>query len=59
VTRTGQERCEKLVKIGVRIVRHNRYVMFQLAEVAVLQVLFAWILRRLDRLRPSPRPLLV
>ena len=28
---------EKLVKIGARIVRHGRYVVFQLAEVAVDQ----------------------
>jgi hypothetical protein len=26
--------CEKLVKIGARIVRHRRYVVFQLAKVA-------------------------
>ena len=26
---------EKLIKIGARIVRHGRYVVFQLAEVAV------------------------
>jgi hypothetical protein len=26
---------DKLVKIGARIVRHGRYVVFQLAEVAV------------------------
>ena len=26
---------EKLVKIGARIVRHGRYVVFQLAELAV------------------------
>ena len=26
---------EKLVKIGARTVRHGRYVVFQLAEVAV------------------------
>jgi hypothetical protein len=26
---------EKLVKIGARIVRHSRYLIFQLAEVAV------------------------
>ena len=32
---------EKLVKIGARIVRHGRYVVFQLAEVAVPRVLFA------------------
>ena len=29
---------EKLVKIGARIVRHGRYVVFQLAEVAVPRV---------------------
>ena len=45
---------EKLVKIGARIVRHGRYVVFQLAEVAVPRSLFAEILRRIDRLRGSP-----
>ena len=47
---------EKLVKIGARIVRHGRYVVFQLAEVAVPRALFAEILRRIDRLRPRPPP---
>jgi uncharacterized membrane protein len=47
---------EKLVKIGARIVRHGRYIVFQLAEVAVPRALFAEILRRIDRLRPEPRP---
>jgi hypothetical protein len=45
---------EKLVKIGARIVRHGRYVAFQLAEVAVPRALFAAILRRTDRLRGPP-----
>ena len=45
---------EKLVKIGARIVRHGRYVVFQLAEVAVPRALFTAILRRIDRLRPRP-----
>jgi Transposase DDE domain group 1 len=49
---------EKLVEIGARVVRHGRYVAFQLAEVAVPRALFAEILRRIDRLRPSPPPLL-
>jgi hypothetical protein len=49
---------EKLVKIGARIVRHGRYVVFQLAEVAVPRVLFAEILGRIDRLRPRPPRLL-
>jgi Transposase DDE domain group 1 len=48
---------EKLVKIGARIVRHGRYVVFQLAEVAVPRTLFAEILCRIDRLRPRPPPL--
>ena len=47
---------QKLVKIGARIVRHGRYVVFQLAEVAVSRALFAEILRRIDRLRGSPVP---
>ena len=45
---------EKLVKIGARIVRHGRYVVFQLAEVAVPRALFTEILRRIDWLRPRP-----
>ena len=47
---------EKLVKIGARIVRHGRYAIFQLAEVAVPRALFAEILRRIERLRPRPPP---
>jgi hypothetical protein len=47
---------EKLVKIGARIVRHGRYVVFQLAEVAVPRALFAEILRRIDRLKHEPLP---
>jgi hypothetical protein len=47
---------EKLIKIGGRIVRHGRYVVFQLAEVAVPRALFAEILRRIERLRPRPPP---
>jgi hypothetical protein len=38
---------EKLVKIGARIVRHGRYVVFQLAEVAVPRAMFEEILRRI------------
>ena len=48
---------EKLVKIGARIVRHGRYVVFQLAEVAVPRTFFAEILRRIERLRLRPSPL--
>jgi hypothetical protein len=48
---------EKLVRIGARIVRHGRYVVFQLAEVAVPRSVFADILRRITLLRPKPPPL--
>ena len=47
---------EKLVKIGARIVRHGRYIVFQLAEVAVPRALFTEILRRIERLRLRPPP---
>ncbi len=47
---------EKLVKIGAKVVRHGRYVTFQLAEVAIPKSLFAEILRLIDRLRPAPLP---
>jgi hypothetical protein len=44
----------EISKIGARIVRHGRYLVFQLAEVAVPCALFAAILRRIDRLRGPP-----
>ena len=47
---------EKLVKIGAKVVRHGRYVTFQLAEVAVPRMLFAEILRLIAQLRPPPDP---
>ncbi len=47
---------EKLVKIGAKVVRHGRYVMFQLAEVAVPRELFRKILSLIDDLRPRPAP---
>jgi hypothetical protein len=45
---------ERLVKIGARMVRHGRHVVFQLAEVAVQRALFAAISRRIERLRGPP-----
>ena len=48
--------CEKLIKIGAKVVRHGRYVTFQLAEVAVSRRLFTEILRLIDGLRPKPAP---
>jgi hypothetical protein len=47
---------EKLVKIGAKVVRHGRYVIFQMAEVAVPRKLFQEILRLIDGLRPRPAP---
>jgi hypothetical protein len=48
---------EKLVKIGARIVRHGRYVVFQLAEVTVPRALFAEILCPIDDLGLRAPPL--
>jgi hypothetical protein len=45
---------EKLVKIGAKVVYHARYVVFQMAEVAIPHRLFATILRRIGRLCPVP-----
>ncbi len=47
---------EKLVKIGANVVRHGRYVTFQLAEVAVPRELFRRILSLIDDLRRRPAP---
>ncbi len=47
---------EKLIKIGAKIVRHGRYVAFQMAEVAVPRTLFVEILRLIAELRPPPDP---
>ena len=47
---------EKLVKIGAKVVRHGRYVIFQMAEVAVPRELFQEILRLIGELRPQPPP---
>jgi hypothetical protein len=45
---------EKLIKIGAKVVRHSRYVVFQMAEVAVPKGLFGQILELIGRLRASP-----
>ena len=42
---------EKLIKIGAKVVRHSRYVIFQMAEVAVPRILFREILARIKQLR--------
>ena len=45
---------EKLIKIGAKVVRHARYTVFQMAEVAVPREPFRKILLRIERLRSSP-----
>jgi hypothetical protein len=47
---------EKLIKIGAKVVRHGRYVAFQMAEVAIPRNLFANILQMIAQLRPPPDP---
>jgi hypothetical protein len=47
---------EELIKIGAKVVNHGRYVMFQMAEVAVLRQMFLDILRLIARLRAPPTP---
>ena len=41
----------KLIKIRAKVVRHSRYITFQMAEVAIDKRLFAEILARIERLR--------
>ena len=45
---------EKLIKIGAKIVSHDRYVTFQMAEVAVSRRMFGQILSVIARLRAPP-----
>ena len=52
----ADEPREKFVRIGAKVVRHGRYVIFQMAEVAVPKELFQEILRLIDGLRPRPAP---
>ena len=40
---------DKLIKIGAKVVRHARYVTFQLAEVAIPRRLYREILERIRR----------
>ena len=45
---------EKLIKIGAKVVKHSRYVVFQMAGVVVPRALFREILERIRQLRSSP-----
>ena len=47
---------EKLIKIGAKIVRHGRYITFQIAEAAIPRILFVEILRLFNGLRPATLP---
>ncbi len=44
------------VLVGAKVVRHGRYVTFQMAEVAVPRGLFRKILGLIDDLRRRPAP---
>jgi hypothetical protein len=46
---------EKLIKIGAKVVSHGRYVIFQMAEVAIPRH-FQEILWLIAELRPKPPP---
>jgi hypothetical protein len=46
----GRQR-QKLIKIGAKVVRHSRKIVFQMAEVAVPRELLQAILGRIGRLR--------
>jgi hypothetical protein len=47
---------DKLIKIGAKVIRHSRYTVFQMAEVAVPQPLFKEILQRVRSLCLSATP---
>ena len=44
----------KFIKIGGRLVRHARRLVFQLAEVAVPKEVFRQVLDRIGELHPAP-----
>ena len=44
----------KLIKMGGRLVRHARLLIFQLSEVSVPRRLFQGVLDRIGRLSPAP-----
>jgi len=48
---------QRLVKIGAKIIRHGRSIVFQMAQVMASRALFQEILSAIAALRPSPPPL--
>ncbi len=53
--RSVQVKLIKMIKMGGRLVRHSRRLIFQLSEVSVPQQLFQGVLDRIGRLSPAPR----
>ena len=47
---------DKLIKISAKAVSHGRYVIFQMAGVAIARQMFQEILRLIAELRPQPPP---
>ncbi len=47
---------EMLIKIGAKVVSHDRHIAFQMAEVTITRMLFAVILRLIAELPPPPDP---
>ena len=56
--RTGKRVCPchpaNLIKIGAKVVRHAKYVTFQMTDVAVPRELFGAILERIQRFGVPP-----
>jgi len=46
----------KLIKIGAKVIKHSRYVIFQMAEVMVSKALFREILERIRGLAMAILP---
>ena len=44
----------KLIKIGAKVIKHSRYVIFQMAEVMVSKAMFREILERISQLKTVP-----
>ena len=53
-SRRGRSVQVKLIKMGGRLVRHARRLIFQLSEVSVPRRLFEGVLDRIGRLSPAP-----
>src|SRR5262245_6977657 len=47
---------DKLIKIGAKVVSHDCYVIFQMADVAIARQMFQEILRLIAELPPHPPP---